>query len=89
MYVENLESPRSGIAVKNQFAIYCTDSHGNNVICFQSYKSLIAVKDIETGIVKVHAGYRHYSRTTSKYLNVFLNDYCYGEKVIEVDDLDV
>lgn len=89
MYVENLESPRSGEPVKNQFAIYCRDSHGNNVICFQSYKTLIAVKDVNMGIVKVDARMRHYSRTTSKYLNVFLNNYCYGEKVIEVEDLDV
>lgn len=89
MYVENLESPRSGEPVKNQFAIYYTDSHGNNVICFQSYKTLIAVKDISTGIVKVHARLRHCSRTTAKYLGVFLNDYCYGEKVAEVEDLDV
>ena len=89
MYVENLESPRSGEPVKNQFAIYCRDRKGHNIICFQSYKTLIAVKDVNTGIVKVHASMRHYSRTTSKYLNVFLNDYCYGEKVIEVEDLDV
>ena len=89
MYVENLKSPRSGESVKNQFAIYCRDNKGNNVICFQSYRTLVAVKDVKTSVVKVHSHYAHYSHTTSKYLHVFLTDYCYGGKVIEVEDLDV
>ena len=88
MYVENLESPRSGEPVKNQFAIYCTDSKSRNVICFQSYKTLIAIKDIATKTVRVHERLRHYSRTTAKYLNVFLNDYCCDSQVVEVKDLD-
>lgn len=86
MFVENLRSPRSGEAVKNQFAVYCIDRDGDRAICFQSYKTVIAVKKAHSHTVKVNK--RFYSRTTSKYLNVFLTDYCYGDIKEFVDDVE-
>lgn len=55
---------------KNQFRIY---GEGKNI--FQSYESTIAI--IENGTLTLG---RHwdYSKTTSKHLYLFLNDYIYG-----------
>lgn len=86
MFVENLKSPRSGEAVKNQFAVYCIDRDGDRVICFQSYETVIAVKKACSNTVKVSK--RFYSRTTSKYLNVFLTDYCCSDIKEFVDDVE-
>jgi len=73
----NIKSPRSGNSVPNQFEIIHT--HDNfKTIFFQSYNSVIA---------KLHLNKRgdwsltldsndwDYSRTTLKYLRVFLKDY--------------
>lgn len=63
--VENMTSPRSGREVANQYIIY---ADGKEV--FQSYASVIAIKD--GGKVYLTDKW-DYSRTTSKYLNQFLN----------------
>ena len=65
MKVENMTSARGNI-VPNQFII--TDG---GVEYFQSYKTIIA-KYVD-GQVYLDATHWDYSRTTSKYLNQFLN----------------
>lgn len=86
MFVENLKSPRSGEPVKNQFAVYCIDRDGDRAIAFQSYETVIAVKKVCSNTVKVSKHF--YSRTTSKYLNVFLTNYCYGDIKELVDNVE-
>ena len=71
MLVENMISPK-GNAVLNQFII---KDKGKEY--FQSYSSLIAVKDYtKSGPVKITLDdyYWNYSRTTSKYRNEFLGE---------------
>ena len=58
----------SGNTIANQFEIY-TDKGKY----FQSYKSIIVFVDNE-GQVFLDDYYWNYSRTTSKYRNIFLND---------------
>lgn len=56
--------------VKNQFII-----KGENRVIFQSYDSIIA--SLENG--KLTLGYNwDYSTTTSKYLYMFIDEYCYN-----------
>lgn len=72
MLVENMISPK-GNAVLNQFII---KDKGKEY--FQSYSSLIAIKDYtKTGKVRITLDnyYWNYSRTTSKYRNEFLGEY--------------
>lgn len=66
--VYNIESPRSGNPVANQYEIRV-----GNKIYFQSYKSIIC--KIENGKIYLDKFYWNYSRTTSKYLRIFLNDF--------------
>ena len=61
--VQNLESPRSGRDVPNQYDLVC-----ENGIAFQSYNSLIAVR--MNGYLYL-TGYHDYSSTTSKYCNLW------------------
>jgi len=68
MKVENLESNR-GNKVANQFMIH--DDNGN--VIFQSYDSVIAIKD-ESGNITLDEKYWNYSATTSKYRNQFLGE---------------
>ena len=56
---QNLQSPRSGRDVPNQFDLVC-----ENGIAFQSYGSLIAVR--MNGYLYL-TDYHDYSKTTSKY----------------------
>jgi len=63
--VYNLESPRSGNAVPNQYEIRI-----GNKIYFQSYNSIIC--KIQEGKIYLDSYYWNYSRTTSKYLKIFL-----------------
>ena len=66
--VNNLESPRSGNPVANQYLIE-TDKH----FFFQSYNSIIAKKERGfLGKVILDPYYWNYSRTTLKYLKQFL-----------------
>ena len=57
--VQNLQSPRSGRDVPNQYDLVC-----ENGIAFQSYGSLIAVR--MNGYLYL-TDYHDYSKTTSKY----------------------
>lgn len=66
MIVSNMRSNK-GNDVPNQFTI--TSSLGRT---FQSYKSIIAFID-NTGKVTLDSYYWNYSRTTSKYLSMFLD----------------
>lgn len=65
MKVTNLRSLR-GNKVPNQYSI----ETGNSII-FQSYDSIIA--EVTKGIIYLDPVYYNYSKTTSKYLYMFLN----------------
>lgn len=70
--IEPCASTRTGENVKNQYIITAPGCYA-----FQSYNSLIAVYDIENNILTL--GYNFdYSTTTSKYLNQFIECYCYS-----------
>ena len=64
--VSNLLS-RNGNFVANQFTIRTDDSY-----LFQSYGSTIV--KVKSGKVFLDEYYWNYSRTTSKYRNIFLNE---------------
>lgn len=64
--VRNMQSPRSGNPVANQFVI--TTDEGRY---FQSYYTTIAFVD-NNGKVSMDSEYWNHSRTTSKYRNIFL-----------------
>ena len=65
MNVENMVSNR-GNYIPNQFII--TDDEGRDI--FQSYETIIAIKD--KGKITLDNNALEYSRTTSKYLYLFL-----------------
>ena len=65
--VYNMISP-NGNKVPNQFEIYTSKGK-----YFQSYQSIIAFID-NNGQVFLDEELWNYSRTTSKYRNIFLND---------------
>jgi hypothetical protein len=65
MKIESLCSSRSGRPVANQFKFFTDDG-----VYFQSYDTVIAFKS--KGIVTLDALNWDYSRTTLKYLAVFL-----------------
>lgn len=87
MKVLNMTSNR-GNDVANQFIIKTDDE-----TIFQSYDSIIAKVDYENNIT-LDSKYWNYSRTTSKYRNMFLNmstdDIKKGIKsgVIKLDNLN-
>lgn len=64
MHVENMRSSM-GHEVPNQFIV----DNGMGTVYFQSYKSIIATKGMAG--LKLDAGKWNYSRTTSKYRNIF------------------
>lgn len=64
--IENLTSQCGG-EVPNQFLIKFGDKS-----VFQSYSSIIAVKDHKTGKIYLDASKWDYSKTTGKYRNQFL-----------------
>lgn len=65
--VRNMQSP-NGNTIANQFVIYA-----NNGKYFQSYNSIIALIDNNNNIV-LDEYYWDYSKTTSKYRNIFLGE---------------
>lgn len=73
--VENMISSK-GYVLPNQFII-----HVDNKIYFQSYKTIICYVDKATRTLTIDSGAYHYSKTTSKYLNMFLDDYFSGVDV--------
>lgn len=70
MTVENMASTRTGNPVANQFVI--TDG---NTLTFQSYESEIMNVNVPNRVMIIHPDW-NYSRTTAKYRNAFLKDYC-------------
>lgn len=85
--VRNLESPRTGNPVANQFVmqlpantfVYWTLDGKQETLdeaceVFQSYDSLIGVRT-ESGKVLLDEEYHDYSATTSKYRNQFLQSH--------------
>lgn len=80
--VENIESPRSGRPVANQFEV-TVDTAAGRVVLFQSYSTPIAM----TVCHNVHntmyyiATNEKYSRTTTKYQKVFYKQH--GKHLIQ------
>ena len=66
--VYNLNSPRTGNPVANQYEIITEDDY-----IFQSYSSIIAKRNRETNKITLDSYYWDYSVTTLKYLKEFLN----------------
>ena len=66
--VHNLNSPRTGNPVANQYEIITEDDY-----IFQSYNSIIAKRNKETNKITLDNYYWDYSVTTLKYLKEFLN----------------
>lgn len=65
--VEQLEN-------KNQFVIrYRKDQE--QIICFQSYRTLIAMYNPVERKMYINYNYWDYSKTTSKHLKIFINEY--------------
>lgn len=65
--VSNMTSPKGNL-VPNQFTIRTPRK-----VIFQSYRTVIASRDIVTGAVRLDRECWDYSRTTLKYLKDFLN----------------
>lgn len=70
--VKNMLSNNSGRPVPNQFII--TDTR-NGYYYFQSYDSLIAKWDYDSQKLTLGKHF-DYSVTTSKYLHIFIDNYC-------------
>ena len=68
--VKNILS-NNGNKIANQFII--TD-YKNNCKIFQSYESIIAIKDLNNNKIYLDSYYWDYSTTTGKYRNIFLNE---------------
>ena len=68
MKVRNITS-NNGNKIANQFIIYDGD-----IWYFQSYKSIIVMKDTLNDTVYLDSKYWDYSTTTSKYRNIFLGE---------------
>lgn len=66
--VKNMVS-NSGNKIANQFEIE-TDEFD----IFQSYDSIIAVRELNSGIITLDETYWDYSTTTGKYRNLWLNE---------------
>lgn len=76
MKVSNFESS-NGNKVANQFLITTSDGAHPEIITFQSYDSVIAIKYINIygqEHVKLDQKYWDYSKTTGKYRNQFLGE---------------
>lgn len=66
----------SQLANKNQFVIEYIDTLTNQrLIAFQSYRSLIAIYYHEGKKLSVNWQKWDYSKTTSKHLKMFINEY--------------
>lgn len=78
MNVTNLQSPRSGNPVANQYEITADDG----TVTFQSYQTAIAAKK---GYQYTISADWDYSRTTSKYFTQWLGDWgWYSSEIAEL-----
>ncbi len=68
--VKNMTSS-NGNKISNQFII---NDYKNQKEIFQSYKSIIAIKDLKKDKIYLDSYYWNYSVTTGKYRNIFLNE---------------
>ena len=68
--VENFRSPRSNKPVANQFKI----TMQNGLEVFQSYDSIIVLKDKKNDEIYLDANSWDYSNTTSRYRKLYLNE---------------
>ena len=60
---------------KNQFVIFYSDG----LTAFQSYNTIICIFDNCSGKLYINWHYWDYSKTTSKHLKIFINEYtCYN-----------
>jgi hypothetical protein len=66
--VSQMNSPKSGYPVANQFEIQTKDG-----VYFQSYRTIIAFR-ANDGAITLDENYWDYSRTTGKYRNEFLGE---------------
>lgn len=71
--VYNLNSPRTGEPVKNQFCIRVPLA---GVVKFQSYNTLCASYDTDCRVLTLYPAAFGFSVTTSKYTRVFLENEC-------------
>lgn len=81
MIIQNLQSSRSGREVPNQYNIQIKD-----MTIFQSYQTVIAA--VKNRVLYIDKDF--YSRTTSKYLKIWIRDYVRGyseKKEISNDEL--
>ena len=62
--------------IANNQVVVCEGNYGEYKYEFYSYGTLIATYEEETRRLTL-TEYYDYSRTTSKYLKIFLNEYCY------------
>lgn len=60
---------------RNQFLIYFRDKNNNDLVAFQSYATLIAIWSYNEQKLFVNWSYWDYSKTTSKHLKIFINQY--------------
>ena len=67
---KNIISDR-GNPITNQIII---DDNKKDTETFQSYNSIIVIKDYKKGKTTLDYYYWNFSRTTSKYRNLFLNE---------------
>lgn len=67
--VRNMRSTRTNCKVANQFIIDTNEGQ-----YFQSYETIIAYYENKTGIYYLDEDSWNYSRTTSKYRSIFLNE---------------
>ena len=70
----NLKCKVNNLYNKNQFIIEIT-THGKDYLIFQSYKSEIAIYCYNTRTLYVNEYYINYSKTTSKHLYIFINEF--------------
>lgn len=77
MKIENMTSQR-GNYIPNQFKLYY-----NDFVAFQSYETLISVYDVKNDTM--YTGQDFYSTTTSKYRNLFNNEF-QPLAIIQVDN---
>lgn len=74
--VKNMESPRTGNPVANQYVIVLSDKFGWQEV-FQSYDTIIAIKyhnEDGSNPIVLDEGSWDYSTTTGKYRNEFLGE---------------
>lgn len=69
------------LANKNQFIIWYKDKDNNEIVAFQSYRTLIAIyhhgdyREKRPDLLEINWNKWDYSKTTLKHLKMFINGY--------------